>query len=290
MHGLGVPLVTPFDDSGAIDETRLRNLVGWLEDGGVDFLVPCGSTSEAPLLTADERVRVVEIVTETTELPVVAGTGHEGYQETIETTARAADAGADAALVITPTYYGGDGDRLAAYYRDLADESPIPISLYSVPKFTGYTLSPETAAELATHENIAGIKDSSGSLESLHRLVAATDETEFSVLAGSTSVYAAGLDIGTDGAILAVANIAPDRASEVYRAHRDGHAMTARSNNGNLIDLNRAVTAQHGIPGVKAALSLRGQPVGPPRRPLRPIDDAAVDEIETAIEAFESTA
>ncbi|WP_265108639.1 dihydrodipicolinate synthase family protein [Halosolutus halophilus] len=283
MHGTGVPIVTPFDESGSIDESTLTDLVRWLEGAGIDFLVPCGSTGEAPLLTPDERVRLVEIVSEATDLPVVAGTGHEGFDPTLETTVRAAEAGADAALVVTPSYYGSDDEVLAAYYRDLADASPIPIYLYSVPKFTDRALSPDTAAALATHDDIAGIKDSSGSLESLQRLVRLTRGEEFSVLVGSGSVYAAGLAIGADGGVLAVANVAPERASAIYRAHRDDRAAEARSRNMDLVELNRAVTARYGVPGVKAALSLRERPVGTPRRPLRPLDDAAVADLESVL-------
>lgn len=284
MDGTGVPIVTPFDDTGAIDETTLADLVSWLEAAGIDFLVPCGSTGEAPLLSVEERVRVVETVAEATDLPVLAGTGQEGYEPTLETTERAADAGADAALVVTPSYYGSDDDELAAYYRDLADASPIPIYLYSVPKFTDHALSPNTVAALAAHDSIAGIKDSSGSLESLQRIVRLTRTEEFTVLVGSASVYAAGLAIGAGGGVLAVANVAPDQASEIYQAYRAGRETDARSHNVDLIELNRAVTSQYGVPGVKTALSLRGRPVGAPRRPLRSLDDTAIDDLESVLE------
>ncbi|WP_137289017.1 dihydrodipicolinate synthase family protein [Natronorubrum halophilum] len=290
MHGTGVPLATPFDGAGAVDHGRLATIIDWLEGSGVDFLVPCGSTGEAPLLTPDERIRVVETVAETTDLPVLAGTGHEGYEPTLDTTERAAEAGADAALVITPSYYGSDDDALESYYRDLADESPIPVCLYSVPKFTGRALSPETAASLATHENVAGIKDSSGSLESLQRLVARTESEAFSVLVGSGSVYAAGLATGADGGVLAVANAVPARASEIYRQHEGGRADVAREQNAALVELNRAVTAEYGVPGIKAALELRGQPAGAPRRPLRSLDDNDRSTLESILEdTLEST-
>ena len=280
MHGTGVPLATPFDDTGDVDHDALETIAAWLEDGGVDVLVPCGSTGEAPLLTIDERVAVIETVVEATDLPVLAGTGWEGYEPTLETTARAAEAGADAALVITPSYYGSDDAALEAYYRDLADESPIPVVLYSVPKFTGHALAPETAASLAAHENVTGIKDSSGSLESIQRLVALTADEEFSVLVGSGSVYAAGLAAGADGGVLALANAVPGRASEIRRLQEAGRVDAARELNAALVELNRAVTAEYGVPGVKAALEARDQPAGDPRRPLRTLegDDRAIVE------------
>lgn len=290
MHGTGVPLVTPFDETGAVDHDRLETLTRWFEAEGVDFLVPCGSTGEAPLLTIDERVAVVETVAETTECPVLAGTGQEGFEPTLETTERAAEAGADAALVISPSYYGSDDAALESYYRDLADESPISLFLYSVPKFTGRALSPETVASLATHENIAGIKDSSGSLESLQRLVARTEDEAFAVLVGSGGVYAAGLATGADGGVLALANVAPARASEICHRHRDGRTEAAREQNAALVELNRAVTAEYGVPGVKSALEMRDQPAGELRRPLRPLADDERLRLESVLEeALEST-
>ncbi|TYL38227.1 dihydrodipicolinate synthase family protein [Natronococcus pandeyae] len=282
MHGTGVPIVTPFSD-GAIDHERLTSLVEWLEAAGVDFLVPCGSTGEAPLLTIDERVEVIETVAEATDLPVLAGTGQEGLEPTLETTERAAAAGADAALVITPSYYGSDDAELAAYYRDVADASPIPIYLYSVPKFTDHALSPRTVGALAGHENIAGIKDSSGSLGSIQRIVDHTDEESFSVLVGSGSTYAAGLAAGADGGVLAVANVVPEAASEVFRLHREGRTDEARDRNAAFVELNHAVTARFGVPGVKAALELRDQPAGRLRRPLRPLEADDETELESIL-------
>lgn len=290
IRGTGVPLATPFDDSGAVDHDRLASLADWLVDQGADFLVPCGSTGEAPLLSTGERVAVVETVAEATDRPVVAGTGQEGFEPTLETTERAAEAGADAALVLTPSYYGSDDATLESYYRDLADASPSPVILYSVPKFTDCQLAPETAAALAAHENVVGIKDSSGSLESVQRLVALTAAEEFSVLVGSGSTYAAGLAAGADGGVLALANVAPARASEIHRLAADGRLDDARALNAALVELNRAVTAEYGVPGVKVGLELRDRPVGDPRRPLQPLpaDDRTALE-STLVAALEST-
>ncbi|ELY65775.1 dihydrodipicolinate synthase family protein [Natronococcus jeotgali] len=287
MHGTGVPLVTPFAD-GAIDHERLRSLVAWLERAGVDFLVPCGSTGEGPSLTTAERAAVVETVADATDLPVLAGTGREALEPTLETTALAAEAGADAALVVTPSYYGADDADLAAYYRALADRSPLPVYLYSVPKFTGRALAPELVAELASRENVAGIKDSSGSLGSVQRLVEHTDD-DFTVLVGSGSIYAAGLAAGADGGVLAVANVVPERASAVFGLDRADRTDAARERNAAFVELNHAVTARFGVPGVKAALAMRDQPVGRPRRPLRPLereDEAALESLlERTLEA-----
>jgi dihydrodipicolinate synthase/N-acetylneuraminate lyase len=285
MHGTGVPLATPFDEDGDLATDSLREVVSWLEDGGVDFLVPCGSTSEAPLLTDAERDRVIETVADETDLPVVAGTGYAGYRATVGATERAAEAGADAALVVTPYYYDHDPATLSAYYREVADASPVPVYLYSVPKFTGVALDPETVAGLAPHEGIAGIKDSSGDVGRVGRHARGTDGEEFDVLNGSGSVYAHALDAGAVGGILALANVVPGFAARIRERHADGDDRGARELNADLADLNRAVTARFGVAGLKAAMRYRGVPAGRPRRPLR---DAGADvrrEVHALVDA-----
>ena len=289
MEGTGPPLATPFDEDGAVDEPALRRLVAWMEDGGVDFLVPCGSNSEAELMTFEERATVIETVADAASVPVLAGTGSPGYEETRRATARAAAAGADAALVVTPFYYDHDQATLEAYYEDLADEAEIPIYLYSVPPYTDTILAPETVGRLAEHPNIAGMKDSSGNVERFVRERRATADADFDLLVGSGSLLAQALDAGGDGGILALSNVAPAAASEVYERHRAGDADGARALNADLVDLNRAITAEYSIPGMKYVMRHRGAPAGHPRRPHRPFeDDAGKAHLEELIAPVES--
>ncbi len=277
--------MTPFTDDETIDEPALRDLVGWVDDAGVDFVVPCGSNSEAAMLTPTERTRVVEVVADETDLPVLAGTGHPGLHGTLEQTTADAAAGADAALVVTPFYHQHDQAALASYYRDVADESAIPVYLYSVPKYTDTALDPETVGDLATHPNVHGIKDSSGSLEALQRTVDRTEEADFDVLVGSGSIYAAGLEYGASGGVLALANVVPDLASEVYARHESGDTDGGRALNQSLVELNRAVTAGYGVPGLKAAMRHRGQPAGRTRRPFEPVAADAEAELASLVDA-----
>ncbi|MFB6304282.1 MAG: dihydrodipicolinate synthase family protein [Haloferacaceae archaeon] len=285
MEGTGPPLVTPFDADGDVDEAALRELVAWVEERGVDFVVPCGSNSEAELMTAAERARVNEIVADAADVPVLAGTGSPGFRETRRATARAADAGADGALVVTPFYYDHDDATLAAYYEDLADAADIPIYLYSVPAYTGTKLSPETVGRLAEHPNIGGMKDSSGDLETFVLERRATADADFDLLVGSASVLAAALDAGADGGVLALSNLAPAAASEVYERHRAGDRAGAHDLNDDLVALNRAITAEYSVPGLKYAMRRRGAPAGRVRRPHRPVEDEAVRaELDDLIE------
>lgn len=281
MHGTGVPLVTPFDEDGAVDEAALRSLVGWLEDRGVDFLVPCGSTGEAPLMSVETATRVVEAVADEASVPVLAGTGRPGLHETRRATAAAADAGADAALVVTPYYYGHDADAVAAHYRALADEADVPVYLYSVPKFTGTTLAPRTVESLAGQDGVAGMKDSSGDLDAFQRTRDLAPS--FDLLVGHGGLYAHALGAGADGGVLAVANVAPELAAEVLAHHEDGDEAAARETNRRLLELNRAVTARYGVAGAKAALRIRGAPAGGVRRPLTPVGEAAENELATLL-------
>ncbi|WP_132056834.1 dihydrodipicolinate synthase family protein [Halorussus amylolyticus] len=287
MRGTGVPLITPFDEGGELDTDRLRELVAWVEDRGVDFIVPCGSNSEAELMSVEERDRVTRIVAEEADGPVLAGTGHPGLSETLRQTELAAESGADAALVVTPFYYGHDDDGLEAYYREVADESPIPVYLYSVPAYTHVKLNPEVVGRLASHDNVAGMKDSSGDLTTLQRERALTDDEEFDLLVGSGSVYAHALASGADGGILGLANVAPERASEIHRLHVGGDDAAARQLNASLVELNRAVTSRFGVPGAKAAMAERGAPAGHPRKPHRPADDETVEIVAELVEDAE---
>jgi len=282
MHGIGPPLVTPFDEDGNVDHDRLRRCVAWVENRGVDFLVPCGSTSEAELLTAGERRRVVETVVNAASVPVVAGTGHPGLRATLQATRDAHGAGADAALVVTPFYYNHDQETLAAYYREVAESSPLPVYLYSVPVFADIGLDPDTVADLASESNIAGLKESSGDLEALIQTHRRTTGEEFDLLTGDASVLAQALQSGATGGILALANLCPERTADIFETH-DSAPARARETNAELVALNAAVTAEYGIPGLKWAMRERGAPAGYPRAPHGAIDAPAREQIRTLL-------
>ncbi|WP_277554918.1 dihydrodipicolinate synthase family protein [Halobaculum limi] len=287
MHGTGPPLVTPFDADGDLDETALRGLVAWVEDRGVDFLVPCGSNSEAELMTAEERARTVEVVADAASVPVLAGTGSPGLRETLEATDAAADAGADAALVVTPFYYGHDQETLEAYYTEVADAAEIPVYLYSVPAYTDTKLAPDTIGRLARHPNIGGMKDSSGDIQSFQRIEARTADADFDLMVGSGGVLAQALAAGGTGGVLALANIAPEATTAIYEAHEAGDDARARELTAACVELNYAVTGGYSVPGLKYAMRQRDAPAGHVRSPHRPADaeaTAALDDLLADLE------
>ena len=284
MEGTGVPLVTPFDERGDIDESKLAELVGWVEEKGVDFIVPCGSNSEAELMTAEERARVVEIVVESASVPILAGTGHPGLRESTIQTELAASAGADAALIVTPFYFSHSQEDMAIYYKKLAELVSIPVYLYSVPKFTHVSLEPDTIAELSDDENIKGMKDSSGNSDLFQQEVEVTKEKEFDMLVGAGGIYAQALEMGATGGVLALANIAPEKCSEIYQLYKKGDSENAKILNDELVELNQGVTGTYGISGLKAAMEMRGAPAGFSRSPHRGVGGAEKEGLKNLLD------
>lgn len=283
MDGLGVPIVTPFDESGAVDEVALRSTVDWVTDAGVDFVLACGSTGEAELMTLEERARVVEMVAAHSSIPVLAGVGHPGLDETLAQFNRL-PAVVEGALVVTPFYFDHDQEALITYYRTVADAVDVPIYLYSVPSKTGVSLTPETVGKLARHDSIHGMKDSSGDLVTLQRELHRVDEN-FELFVGHGGVLVQGIEAGAAGGILALANVVPKRVLDVIKLQQTGRNAEARELSRRLVELNRVLTAEYGVPGVKAGMRLRDVPAGHVRAPHRPVDETAENEIETLLES-----
>jgi len=283
MEGLGVPIATPFDESGTIDEAALKSTVDWVTGAGVDFILACGSTGESELLTLEERAHVVDVLVDHASVPVLAGVGHPGLDETRSQFDRL-PAGVDGTLVVTPFYFDHDQDSLAAYFRMVADESDVPVYLYSVPSKTGVRLTPETVGELARHETIRGMKDSSGDIATLQRELYCVDD-DFDLFVGHGGVFVQGIDAGATGAILAVANVVPDKVIEVLEHHRSDRTQEARRLGRRLVELNRLLTSKYGVPGVKAGMRLRDVPAGHVRAPHQPVDAEAKRSIQSALDA-----
>lgn len=276
MDGLAPAMVTPFDRAGQLDVERLVELVAWFEARGVDFLVPCGSTGSAPLLTAAERRTVIETVVDAASVPVLAGTGQPGRMATVAASRDAAAAGADGVLVVTPFYYTHEQPALADYYASLVDAVSVPIHLYSVPKFTGTRLEPDTVDQLAGLDGIVGMKDSSGDIATVFRLLEVTaNRPSFDLLVGATPAVDPALARGAAGGILGIANVAPALAGDVVSsAERPAPAATR------LQHLDTEILGRYGIPGVKCAMRSRGVSAGYPRSPFQPLADAARERID----------
>ena len=216
---------------------------------------------------------------------LLVGTGLESTAATIALTARAADAGADAVLVLTPHYYKAQmtADVLRGHFEAVADASPVPVYLYSVPVFTGIPFPVSLAAAMASHPRVAGMKESSGDLALLTRIVASVPPS-FAVACGSAPVLYPALCLGAPAGILALACCAPDVAAGVYRAFLAGDHERARRLQMALLPLATAVTATYGVPGLKLAMDVAGFRGGFPRRPLLPAPASARDELRRLLD------
>jgi 4-hydroxy-2-oxoglutarate aldolase len=282
LKGIIAPVPTPFDDRQELALGRLEeNLARWSRTRLSGFAV-LGSTGEYVYLSHDEKKAVLERARRAIpgEKLMLAGTGGESTREAVALTRWAAGLGADYAMVVTPCYYkrAMKPEVLRAHYLTVAEASPLPIVLYNVPIFTALNLSPDLVVDLASHPNIAGIKDSDGDILQLQEICRRAPR-DFSVLTGAAGVLLAALAVGARGGILAVANVAFDLCVDLLEAFERGDLERARELQSRLVPLTRGVTSEHGIPGVKALLDRLGFYGGPPRAPLLAAAPEVGDEL-----------
>lgn len=276
LHGVIPAIPTPFHTDESLDLDSLqRNLERWNRAPLAGYVVG-GSNGEFVSLGVEERVAVVQAAREVIppERPLIAGSGLESTRETIALTKKMGEAGADAVIVVTPSYYTSrmDAEALESHYRQVADASPLPLLLYSVPANTGIDLPLPAAVKLAQHPQVIGMKDSGGNLARIASLVSDTPD-EFQVLAGSASFLLAALSVGAVGCVAALGNLAAEPLVQLIEGYRSGDLSLSRSIQHRMIQPNHAVTAGYGVAGLKAALDLCGYYGGPVRSPLLPLND-----------------
>jgi 4-hydroxy-tetrahydrodipicolinate synthase len=282
LHGAFTALVTPFAPDGSLDEASLRQLVRWQVLAGIDGLVPCGTTGESPTLTQAERDRVIALTVETvaerpsrSRVTVIAGTGTNDTAATIAATRRAAELGADAALVVAPYYNRPDQRMLDAHYRAVADEGGLPVMVYNVPSRTGTNIEAATLLRLAEHPRIVGVKEASGNLDQI-AWICRNRPSDFAVLAGDDSWTLGVLAMGGHGVVSVASNEIPGEMVALCAAARAGDWETARRIHERWLPLFRANFAGGPNPvPVKAALSMIGLIGEVLRPPLLPLDEPA---------------
>jgi 4-hydroxy-2-oxoglutarate aldolase len=271
LAGLFPPVPTPFSADGALDLEALRGLIESLNQDPLAGYVLGGSNGEFTSLTADERLQVVSAARAVVPRGrlLIAGSGAESTRETIALTRAMAERGAEAVLVVTPSYFRGrmTPAALEGHFRAVADAAPVPVVLYNVPANTGVDLTAATAIKLSRHPNIIGLKDSGGDLQKM-ALVIRDAAPGFQVLAGSAGFLLPALVLGAVGGIAALANLAGRPLDRMAQALRAGALDEARTIQLRLVESNLAVTARFGVAGLKAALALCGRPVGVVRPPL----------------------
>ena len=286
LGGVLGPLVTTFyGQTGEVDVASFAANVRAHLAAGLHGVVVTGSTGEAALLDSDERASLVDAAREMVPRDkwLLVGTGAESTRTCLQLTRDAAHRGADAVLVVAPHYYGSamTAEALMQHYWRIAEESPVPVVLYNIPKYMHYALAPQLVAELATHPNVIGIKDSSGNRE-LFASYMNIQSDGFSVLDGNAQLFQAALQMGARGGILAAGLFAPRLTLDIYDAMCSGDTSAADTGQARLTPLGAKIVGEFGVAGVKAAMDRVGLAGGPVRSPLVPLSAeqmAAVDEL-----------
>lgn len=276
LQGIFPPVITNFDAAGEIAPIPFReNLRRWIETP-IDGIVLFGSNGEGALLDEDEKTRLTSFARDVVPAGylLIGGTSGESTRSTIRQTKQLAGAGADVVLVHPPAYFGPyiSVAAMMDHFRAVADASPVPVLVYHIPKYTKVTLEAGFVAELARHPNVAGLKDSSGDMKRFADFTNAC-AGGCRLFVGNGALLYTALELGAAGGILGVANIVPGLCAEVVQHFREGRPQEAGRVQGRLTPLHREIVAAHGAVGCKAALDLMGWAGGPPRPPLRPLDE-----------------
>lgn len=282
LSGVFTPIITPFDPDGNVAHDMLiSNLEKWNRTGLKGYIV-LGSNGENVHLDEQEKIAVLKTARQA--IPpgrlMIAGTGAGSTRMTISLTEAAASIGADAALVVHPSYYKGQmtGPVLVEYYRTVAEASPIPVMIYNLPPATGIDMTADTLVELAQHPNIIGVKDTSGNIPKMAETIRRAGP-DFAVLAGSANFFYPSLAFGVTGGILALANVAPTESVAMYGHFMAGELEKGRELYLRMLPVNQAVTGRFGISGLKAAMDMVGYYGGLARRPLLPLNHSQREEL-----------
>ena len=287
LQGVVPPTITVFDEDEEVDEAATAAHAQFVVDRGCHGVVPLGTNGEFPLLTGDERRRVIKAVTKQIDsAPVVAGVGAPSTTVTVDHARHAEAVGADAVMVVTPYYYPLDHEAAVEHYQRVADAIDLPVYLYHIPSKTGNSLSLDTFDAIASIDGVAGLKDSSKDVPWLGQAI--DRNPELSVLAGSDSLLFPGLAIGCAGVVSAVANVFPDIVVDLYEAYEAGNEEHAREQQSLVYDVRSALKRGPYMAGVKTALSFRDVPFEPGelRAPLRTMDTADRDALQAELDAL----
>jgi 4-hydroxy-tetrahydrodipicolinate synthase len=283
FNGAISALITPFRD-GLVDEAALRELVEWEIQSGVDGIVPCGSTGESATLTHAEHERVIKLVIEQARrrVPVIAGTGSNSTAEAIRLTAYAREAGADGALLLSPYYNKPTQDGIYKHYKMIAASVDLPLIVYNIPGRTASNILPETFARLCDIKQIAGIKESSGSLDQCSDILRLCGE-RLTLLSGDDSLTLPLMAIGAKGVVSVATNVVPREMHELAAAALAGDFERARMIHFKLLPLIRALFQETNPIPVKQACALMRKCANETRMPLTPMSQGPADKLRSVM-------
>lgn len=276
-----VALVTPFKNGG-INYDALRNLFEYHEAHGTNAILLAGTTGESPTLSYEEKLELFRFGKRISKVPIIAGTGNYNTAETIELTRDAQMIGVEAALVITPYYNKPTQRGLYKHFKEIADNTNIPIIIYNVPGRTGVSIAPDVVAELSQVNNVVGIKEASGSLRQcfeIHRQA----KKDFVILSGEDALTLPIVASGGKGVISVTANVVPEMVKEMVFAYLDGNTERAKGLHYKLLPLTDALFVETNPIPVKTALWHLGFEVGPLRLPLVAPETKTVELIKQEI-------
>ena len=281
-------IITPFKRNSAMDlDTQgLVNNLEFLLSQGIHGVVPCGSTGESATLTFEEHEKVIELTIDKVngKIPVLAGTGSNNTAEAVRLTKAAKDTGADGVLIISPYYNKPNRSGLIKHYTKLADLD-IPVIMYNVPGRTGQNLEPDLVAELAKHPNIVGIKEASGNISQISRIIEDTLDENFAVISGDDNMTLPIMALGGTGVISVAANVDPRRMVDMCEAMKKGDLKKALALHYALSPLLRAMFIDTNPIPVKKAVELIGMAGGPVRLPLDDLDEKKTAQLQAVLTA-----
>lgn len=285
FRGVGVALVTPFDADGGLDLDAFAEHANQMIDGGVDYLVPCGTTGESATMTAAEQVEVIRTAVRVSNgrVPVVAGAGANATAEAVARSRAAAKAGADGILSVAPYYNKPPQEGLFRHFEAVAAATDLPVVLYNVPGRTSSNILPETVLRLAEIPNVVAIKEASGDLEQMGTILRDRPDG-FLVLSGDDELTLPMIAVGAEGLISVVANEAPSEITELVHAALEGDLDRARALHYRLMELMRCNFVETNPIPVKTAVEMLGGPAAHFRSPLVPLSAGARERLQAALD------
>lgn len=288
LKGTTVAMITPFTKDDGIDEAGMRENINYLMDRGVDGLLAAGTTGESATITHDEQRRMIDILVDEVngKVKAIAGAGSNSSKEALGLVQHAENAGADAALVITPYYNKPQPHGLYEHYKMLEESTDIPIIVYNVPSRTGTDIDVETIVKVAELDKVVAIKEANPDLDKVSQTIKELqnhDVSDFMVLSGNDNLTLPMISMGTMGVISVVANVDPARMSQMVNSALDGDFKRAGKLHYELYDLMKVLFIESNPVPAKAALNMMGRPAGHVRMPLAPLKEESILKLKKVL-------
>ncbi|MGG4542863.1 4-hydroxy-tetrahydrodipicolinate synthase [Bacillus velezensis] len=274
VGNISTAMITPFDSKGNVDFQKLSTLIDYLLKNGTDSLVVAGTTGESPTLSTEEKIALFEFTVKEVNgrVPVIAGTGSNNTKDSIKLTKKAEEAGVDCVMLVTPYYNKPSQEGMYRHFKAIAEETSLPVMLYNVPGRTVASLAPETAIRLAEIPNISAIKEASGDLDAITKIIAETPE-DFYVYSGDDGLTLPILAVGGRGVVSVASHIVGSDMQQMIKNYTNGQTATAALIHQKLLPIMMELFKAPNPAPVKTALQLKGLDVGSVRLPLIPLNE-----------------